>query len=298
MNKNDFVPSSSAALSRRLQGPPRTIDRATMLAVVAKGQAQLVLAGLGLVFVVMLVPEMNRAGVMAQLLPAHDVDGVVDAVRTVQRSSKTRHWTEWEFTAHVDGRPDVVSRGSARTMVIEGQGVHVRVPDARPDLSLAWTDEHQPTLAFFWVTLAALFCGAAVAVAAAVQNLRDLQLLRDGVLTMGTLVERTSRQTRHGRMWTLVFRYTTARAGEQTTRLEVSERDLGRVVDEDAEPIVYDPHRPDRALLLDALPDRVRVDGDGNLTPIPLRRGLVRISPLFVAVVFVVVGIGMLRLFG
>ncbi|MBM4283180.1 MAG: hypothetical protein FJ137_21345 [Deltaproteobacteria bacterium] len=76
------------------------------------------------------------------------------------------------------------------------------------------------------------------------------------------------------------------------------QRDLGRLVDEEAELLVYDADRPGRALLLDALPDHVRVADDGSLTPIPWSRGLLRSIPLVAAVVLGGVMLAFLGLFG
>ena len=129
-----------------------------------------------------------------------------------------------------------------------------------------------------------------------VRNRRDLGLLRDGLLTRGTIVERTSRPVKSTTEWTLTFRYVTARDGAQTTRVVVRERDFGRLVDEEAELLVYGAARPERALLLDALPDHVRVAEDGSLTPIPWRRGLLRSIPLVAAVVLF--GVFLTILFG
>jgi hypothetical protein len=241
---------------------------------------------------------MRRSGVVAQVLAGSDVDAVVETVTPVQRSSKHRRWTEWEVTARVPDRPEVLAFGSLKSKVDLGEKLHARVPDARPDLALAWVDGDPPSSFFLWLTVALLAGAFGFAFAAVFQNRRDLFLLRDGLLTTGKIIDRQSRKVKQGTVWTLVFLYKTVRAGEQTTRVVVHEKALGRLVDEEAELLVYDPANPSRALLLDALPDHVRAHADGEWTPIPWQRGALRTIPLFLGVAFLVGGVFVLRVLG
>ncbi|MBM4283179.1 MAG: hypothetical protein FJ137_21340 [Deltaproteobacteria bacterium] len=185
--------SSPATFSRRLSAPPRTLDGAQRLAVMTKGSDLHVGAAVMTALLLGFTPTLRRDGIVAQLLPHHDAEAVVDTVEQVRRSGKSRSWSEWEVTAHVVGEPAAVATGSLRSPVAVGDPVHALVPDARPDLALAWQDDRQPSLVGVWFAALLLLIGVFATTAGLVRNRRDLQLLRDGLLTRGTIVKRSSR---------------------------------------------------------------------------------------------------------
>jgi hypothetical protein len=282
MDANNIV-SSSAAIPQRLNAPPRAIDASTTLAIMTRGFGFTGVAGLFWVLLT-IAPSMHSEGTLAQLMPSHDHDAVVESVYPVQHSAKARSWTEWEVTARVVDRPDVVAFGSLKSATDVGEHVHALVPDARPDLAVAWRDGRPPLGSMVVFPLLLLCAAGGLAIGTVLYNRRDLVLLRDGVLTTGTIIDRTERSTGKGIVWTLFFRYVTARDGEKMKKIVVEQADLERLIDEAAEPLLYDPARPERALLLDALPDRIRVTADGALTSIPWERGLLRLVPVVAAV--------------
>jgi hypothetical protein len=125
------------------------------------------------------------------------------------------------------------------------------------------------------------------------KNREDVQLLRDGLVARASIVEKRGRPGHRGlgTIWTLTFRFQTSQGTEHTFTGEANDRDVVRMLDEDTELVIYDPRDPDNAVLLDALPDHLRVAEDGSLTPIPWRRGLVRSIPVVVLIVSVVVNL-------
>jgi hypothetical protein len=159
-----------------------------------------------------------------------------------------------------------------------GEPVTAFVPRKRPDLAVAYR-RGGPSLAGLVAFAIAALAGGAVQAVALTRNARDLRVLRHGRLSEGKLVEKIEKPHRRGVNWTLVFSYPTT-SGQQRTTVKVENANVDRLVDADREPLVYDPHAPAYAVLLDALPDHVRVDDDGALTPVPWRRGLMRALPL------------------
>jgi hypothetical protein len=96
-------------------------------------------------------------------------------------------------------------------------------------------------------------------------GLRRNQLLRDGILTTAKLLgrERTNVTINDRPLWRLTFEFT-ARDG-QRHEVTASTTDTGRLEDEAAEPLLYDPNNPAHAYVLDELPSRPEFEPTGEL---------------------------------
>lgn len=96
-------------------------------------------------------------------------------------------------------------------------------------------------------------------------GLRRNDLLRDGVLTTGTLVRRepTNMYVNRRQVWALTFEFTDryGKRQEATARTSITDR----LEDERAEPLLYDPDDPSRVYLLDEAPARPRFDLNGEM---------------------------------
>ncbi|HVE73287.1 MAG TPA: DUF3592 domain-containing protein [Thermoanaerobaculia bacterium] len=91
-------------------------------------------------------------------------------------------------------------------------------------------------------------------------GIRRNELLREGILTTGTLIRRepTNMTVNKRRVWELTFEFID-RNGQ---RREAAARatDTTRLEDEQREPLLYDPQDPEKAYVLDEAPARPRLE--------------------------------------
>ena len=129
------------------------------------------------------------------------------------------------------------------------------------------------------------FAGFVILYFATRSGLRRNHLLREGILTTGTLLrkEPTNMTVNKRRVWELTFEFKD-RIG---MRQEVSARttDTMRLEDEAAEPLLYDPNDPKRAYVLDEVPSRPRFEGNGEIAGRGVAALFALLLPLFVIVV-------------
>lgn len=108
------------------------------------------------------------------------------------------------------------------------------------------------------------------------------RLLRDGIFTTGTLKSKrpTNTTVNNRRVWELVFEFT-ARDGrriETKVRSSVPER----LTDEREEPLLYNPDKPDDAIMLDDWPSRPQFDETGTMVGRPVAAFVSMILPAIV----------------
>jgi hypothetical protein len=278
-----------------LRDAPRAIDGATRLAILLKGDAVWMSCLMMLVGLLFGAEELERTGAAALLFDGVEVPAVVESVEVVRRSSKNGAKFDWQIRAAADVDGDrVVAHGTLSSAAAVGEPVMAFVPHKRPDLAVAYR-RGGPSLVGVVAFAIAGLAGVAVFAVALVRNVRDLRVLRHGRLSEGKLVEKIEKPHSRGVNWTLVFSYPTT-SGQQRTTVQVENANVDRLVDAEREPLVYDPRAPAYAVLLDALPDHVRVDDDGALTPVPWRRGLVRALPMAAVVVALLYALAASRL--
>jgi len=111
---------------------------------------------------------------------------------------------------------------------------------------------------------------------------RRAQLLRDGVLTTGVLKSKrpTNTTVNNRRVFELTFEFTSrdGRKYEATARSSITDR----LEDEREEPLLYDPEKPEAAVLLDDAPSRPQFDETGALAGRPVAALLSMILPAIV----------------
>ena len=129
------------------------------------------------------------------------------------------------------------------------------------------------------------FVGLIILIFALRTGVKRNHLLREGLLTTGTLVskEPTATTVNKRRVWKLTFEYID-RAG-QRREVEARTTDTERLQDEKAEPLLYDPSAPStRAYMLDEAPARPTFDADGQLEARPLAAVVALFIPALVIV--------------
>ncbi|MCB0166234.1 MAG: hypothetical protein KDI79_18535 [Anaerolineae bacterium] len=104
-----------------------------------------------------------------------------------------------------------------------------------------------------------------------ISGLRASHLLRHGKVAQGRLIEKTPTNTRINdqTVYKLTFAFT-ADDGRQYQAIARSHQPHN-LEDEDQEQLLYDPHRPTRAVLLDNLPGAPSIDDSGYIFADPSR---------------------------
>jgi hypothetical protein len=116
---------------------------------------------------------------------------------------------------------------------------------------------------FGWSTLAILLIfpgvGLAILYYTVGQYRKYLHLLQNGVLTIGKVTGKTATSTKvnGAPMYKVAFEFQTPDG--RTHAASISSLDTSRLGDEEREPLVYDANNPAKAVLLDALPEKIRV---------------------------------------
>jgi hypothetical protein len=128
-----------------------------------------------------------------------------------------------------------------------------------------------------WAAMTAVVpaVGLLLVVAACVEGLTRVRLLRDGLLATGTLIEktRTNIETSSGQVYRLTLEYTaqSGATGRVTTRTNRPER----LEDKSGALLFYDPADLTRAVLLASLPGSIAADKTGQPIARPSRAFLV-----------------------
>lgn len=132
-----------------------------------------------------------------------------------------------------------------------------------------------------WAAIVAIFpaVGLAVLLPFTLKGRRRNRLLREGILTTGTMIDRrpTNITINDQPLWEVVFEFHD-RNGQ---RRECSARatDTTRLEDEPHEALLYDPDDPSKACAVDETPSRPTLDPNGELEGRPLAAAIALIIP-------------------
>lgn len=160
-----------------------------------------------------------------------------------------------------------------------GQNVVVEFVAGRPELSRIRGMRRAvfgPSVAFALVFPAV---GLGLVVASLVRARKHLRLLVNGEVALGRLAnkEETAFKVNKQPVYKLTFEFTDWRG--DTQRAVVRTEKVARLEDEPYERLFYDPQQPTRAVLLDAMPGRVRFGEDGELQAAGWWRGVAVLLP-------------------
>ncbi len=153
------------------------------------------------------------------------------------------------------------TRGPSR-----GQAVSIEFPAGHPERSRIVGMSGATIPPFMLLPMSAIGVVGFVLFGVAVRRgRRAVRLLRIGEPATGRLLARTPTNTTINgrRVWALRFGFT-ARDGRAYETLAKSHHPR-RLMDEADEPLVYDPHDPSSAAMMDALPGKPRIGADGQL---------------------------------
>jgi len=104
-----------------------------------------------------------------------------------------------------------------------------------------------------------------LAVRALRTGLKAIRVLAKGVPASGRLLSVRRVLNRYGRYWEMVYGFSDARGIEQTTRTTSYEWRERLAVTPEAASLLYDPEKPEEAIVLEARPEPLLVDAAGEL---------------------------------
>ncbi|MCB9539372.1 MAG: DUF3592 domain-containing protein [Myxococcales bacterium] len=119
----------------------------------------------------------------------------------------------------------------------------------------------------WWVTLICLpfpLIGLGFAFANLVRGGRTVRLLSEGRATGGRLVDSRQTNTRINNRYVVAMTFEFEDERGRTHRVEARTTEPSQLRDEALEPLLYDPARPDRAVLIDSLPGLLRPTQQGH----------------------------------
>jgi hypothetical protein len=195
-------------------------------------------------------------------------EGEVVGVHRTSISENKRAVHRVEFT-FVDDDTGEERRGASYTdddVPAAGETVRVDVPRGQPSEAVIHGMRRRELSRVALVIVVLPLVGLGLVLVRVVRGLRDLRLLARGHVGAGKLVHQrqTNMEVNHKPVIELSFDFE-AHDG-RTHRAKARVLDVGKLTDESLEPLVYDPARPSRAAMLDALPGGPRVSAEGKLT--------------------------------
>ena len=287
-----------------LADPPREVPWAVKLRVLFGGflsQFGWAFFGFGMVFVWAFTAN-------ADLLGWYRFGGELEYAQGTVTAGEATHCSvnnsrvyanHYRFTTGDGTEHTAVSYATGRRLS-PGRQVRVEYPPGRPETSRI---AGMRTSIFGVATLLVLIfpaAGLGLLLPGLWRGLRGIRLLRDGKQAVGRLIDRkpTRARVNNQPVWKLTFEFTAEDGGvfqvsartHDTSRLSgeapgslpgvAAASGGGDGEDAPLEPLVYDPFRPARAALLDALPGGPRIDENGNIrVSRPLRTLAVLIAP-------------------
>jgi len=173
---------------------------------------------------------------------------------------------DFEFTA--DGRPMTRRSYSPGAPLQPGQVVTVEYPEGRPELARIKGMRRRPMPA--WLVLVAcphLILGVVFACLGRRQGRRATHLLKHGATARAELLSkrRTLARVNNKPVYRFEFRFEDSSGNSHTIVAKTHRTEL--VEDEERELVLYDPERPERAVVVDTLPGPPSIDSLDRVEP-------------------------------
>lgn len=211
-----------------------------------------------------------------------NVAGVVTKVSDTSASQGRRRIRANHYQYSVAGRTFDGTSYSNDSSLSPGENVDVEYTVDSPEKSHIVGQRHKmfsPGVAF--VTIFPLI-GFLLLFFAMRWGSRRTRLLRDGVLTTGVLTAKrpTNMTVNNRRVFELDFEFTARDGRKCIAKARSSITD--RLEDERQELLLYDPEKPEDAVLIDDAPSRPKLDEAGGLAPRPVAAMLAMVLPALV----------------
>ena len=263
--------------------PPRSVPLSLRVVNLFNGAAQLgyVVFGFGMIFFWIFGTQADFS------FATFHVDGrtrgrVVRVEDTAASENKQRvHALHYEYS--VAGRTLTGKSYATGSSASEGDEVSVEYDEGSPERSRIAGLRRAMFGPFAAIVVIFPLIGFLIVYFMTKTGLRRNHLLRDGILTTGTLINRepTNMTVNKRRVWELTFEFTDRNGQRREAKARAT--DTSRLEDDAREPLLYDPADPEKAYVLDEAPARPRLE-NGELVGSGMRAFAMLIIPaLFVA---------------
>ena len=196
-----------------------------------------------------------------------------------------------DYTFEINGITHLGISYSKGGVLMTGHKVQVEFPHGRPGTSRIKGMRNAPFGP--WVLLVLIFpvVGLAFVVPGLTSGWKSCRLLTEGVLAKARLTgkQRTNIQVNKQHVYKLIFQYTD-RLG-QNHQVETRTHRPEKLEDDSEEQVLYDPLRPARAVLVDALPGAPMISEDEQVEATRLKSVLAAILPPMIALLVVGVAV-------
>jgi hypothetical protein len=197
--------------------------------------------------------------------PAKAEGRVVRVEETNASENDDRIWAvHYRFQDQNDRSREGLSYASG-TRLQPGAQVTVEYDPDDPETSRVQGLRTAPFSAGMWFVAIFPLIGWGMIVAGLLRGRRHLRLLKTGRVAQGALVDKkpTSTRVNNRIVYKLTFEFSTPEGDRAQAVAKTHEPE--HLEDESAEPLLYDPAKPWRACMLDAMPGRPRVGADGQI---------------------------------
>lgn len=197
-----------------------------------------------------------------------------------------------DFTFEFDGSTHPGISYSKGGMLPTGHKVQVEFPHGRPGTSRIKGMRNAPFGPWALLVLIFPLVGLALVVPGLASGWKSCRLLTHGVLAKGRLTtkRRTNIQVNKQHVYKLTFQYMDQFG--QAHSVETKTHRPEKLEDDFEERLIYDPHRPAQAVMMDALPGTPRISEEEQISDVPLRSVLITVVPPMIAML--VVGLGLI----
>ncbi len=263
-----------AGAGPRLSPPPRPVPLAVRSDLIFGGalnQFGWIFFGFGMIFVWVFLPAAGLSSAFAFRGDMETAEGVVEeSVRTNYSEGGSKHHhgtpvyaTRYSFKAGGRARTGV-SYATGRTLA-KGAKVTIEFPKGDPSVSRIQGMRTSPFGPFAAIVVLYPLIGLGLALAGFRNGFRAIRLLTWGREAEGTLVSREATNVRINKhpVYRLTFKFEGA---DKKTHTATAKTHRPEVLEDDArERLLYDPARPEDAVLFDALPGSPAIDPEGGL---------------------------------
>lgn len=267
-------PSTHVTIGTSLN-PPRAVPLPVQLRVLFGGmvsQMGWLFLGFGLIFVWVFAVNVDFSGPLRLIMRQVETRGQVTAIEDTNISEGgdddspgTPIYRILYRFAGPGGRTLEGESFSVGTDLQPGDAVRVEYAASNPENSRIAGLRQAPLPLFGMFVIIFPLIGLVMVVYSLMEGIKGIQLLRGGELAQATLIsaEPTSMSVNNRPVVRLTFDFTDAdgrlhEVASRTTHPELLQ-------DQQTEPVLYDPRRPDHAVMLDALPGSPRLMADGSM---------------------------------
>lgn len=254
---------------------PRAVPLALRVQLLFGGTLGLVgwiFATMGSIFLIPFVPAADLVSPAMRVLPTERTTAVVTSCRETSFSEgdDDRSGRVYAFGfEYRTGTGQALQATSYRTgdPLPGGTIVRVRYLASRPGVARIEDMRARPFAAWVLFVLVFPLIGSGIATPVYLQGRKAIALLRDGLPARGTFARMDGTNVEVNDMPLMRLTFSFATPDGETHQVKASTVEPGRLRDQQRELVLYNPQRPEVAVLLDGLPTRVTLTDAGEWQP-------------------------------